>query len=365
MIHLLKRIILIALLSVSVCKPLQASPSKSVNVYCWAYVLQPEILRQFEMETGIKVNLDVYDTPEVMETKLFTGKSGYDVVVVTVWPYLPHQIKADIYQPLDKKLIPNWDNVDSTLLKKMEDPDPGNMYALPFIWGTNGFAYNKKKILERLPNAPVESLSMLFDPSVVSKFADCGVMLVDSPIEVFPSALVYLGLNPNSSEEADLLKASNAIQQVRPYIRKFVPNPPADSLTSENYCLVQGFSGDLNLARELGKQSGVDIEYVIPKEGTSIWIDAFAIPRDAPNAEEARAFINFMLRPEIMAKITNAITTANSVPSSRQFVKESIRNDPLIYPSKQTIAKLYVDKTQSPNYVRKRLREWIRIKTGR
>lgn len=277
------------------------------------------------METGIKVNLDVYDTPEVMETKLFTGKSGYDVVVVTVWPYLPHQIKAHIYQPLDKSVIPNWKNVDPVLLKKMEDPDPQNMYAVPFIWGTNGFAYNKKKILERLPNAPVESLSMLFDPQVVSKFADCGVMLVDSPIEVFPSALVYLGFNPNSSDEAELLKASNALQHVRPYIRKFVPNPPADSLTSGNYCLVQGFSGDLNLARELGKNTGLNIEYVIPKEGTSIWIDAFAIPHDAPHAEEARAFINFMLRPEIMAKITNAITTANSVPSSRQFVKESIR----------------------------------------
>lgn len=344
---------------------LHATPSNVVNVYCWAYVLTPKIIQQFEKETGIKVNLDVYDTPEIMETKLFTGQSGYDVVVVTVWPYLPRQVEANIYQPLQKKLIPNWTKTDPDLLKRMEDADPQNKFALPFIWGTNGFAYNKKMILERYAKAPVNSLSMLFNPETVSKFSDCGVMLIDSPVDVFPAVLSYLKLDPTSGSSEDLKKATAALTQVRSSIKKFQPVPATESLTSKNYCLVQGFSGDLLLARDLGKNAGVDIEYVIPEEGASLWIDAFAIPKDAPHSHEAHAFINFMLRPDIIAQVTNAISIANSVPSSTSFMDKAIKTDPLIYPSKETLAKLYIDKTQSARYERLRLREWIRVKIGR
>lgn len=353
------------LFSLMLLSPLHAATPKSVNVYCWAYVLSPELLQQFEKETGIKVNLDVYDTPEVMETKLFAGQSGYDVIVVTVWPYLPRQVESHIYQPLQRDLIPNWKNVDETLLKRMKEADPSNTYALPFIWGTNGFAYNKKKILERDPKAPVGSLAMLFDPKVVSKFADCGVMLIDSPVDVFPAVLSHLKLNPNSDRENDLKKATEVLSQVRPYIKKFQASPTTENLTSGDYCLVQGFSGDLILAKELGKKSGLEIEYVIPKEGSNLWIDAFAIPKDAPHSPEAHAFINFILRPEISAQITNAIAIANSVPSSKQFLKDTIRKDPLIYPSKETLDKLYIDKAQSATYERQRLRDWVRVKTGR
>ncbi|MBS0272510.1 MAG: extracellular solute-binding protein [Proteobacteria bacterium] len=343
----------------------QATPLQTVNIYAWAYVFTPEIIQQFETETGIKVNLDVYDSAEVMETKLFTGHSGYDVVMVTVWPYLVRQVEAHVYQPLKISLIPNKKDIDPVLLHRMEEADPHNQFALPFIWGTNGFAYNKKKILERNPDAPFKSLAMLFNPEVVAQFADCGVMLIDSPIDVFPATLSYLKLDPNSGSTEDLKKATEALTQIRPFIKKFQPVPATEDLASGNYCLAQGFSGDLLLARDLGAESGIEIEYVIPEEGAALWVDALAIPRDAPNAEAAHIFINFILRSDIIAKITNAIAIANSVPASSPFLEKRIREDPLIYPSKQIMDKLYIDKTQSPRYERLRLREWTRVKIGR
>lgn len=343
--------------------PLHAQ--RTVNLYGWAYVFPPEMLAQFQKETGIKVNLDVYDTPEIMETKLFTGNSGYDVVMVTVWPYLPRQIEAKVYQPLQVSRIPNKKEVDPLLLKKMEAADPQNVYALPFIWGTNGFAYNAKMIEERDPKAPVTSLAMLFDPQVVSKFADCGVMLIDSPVDIFPPALTYLKKDPNSESPEDLKAATALLTQVRPYIRKFKANPATESLTSGNYCLVQGFSSDLTLAQRLGKEMGLDIRYVIPEEGASLWVDALAIPTDAPHPEEANALINFLLRPDVIAQVSNEMTAANSVPSSSEFTQKEIRDNPLIYPSKKTLERLYIDKVHSPHYERLRLREWTRVKIGR
>lgn len=361
---LLKKVIFIIcffVLSIQV----HASISQTVNIYAWAYVLTPEIIQQFETETGIKVNLDVYDSSEVMETKLFTGHSGYDVVMVTVWPYLPRQVEAHVYQPLKLSLIPNKKDIDPVLLHRLEDADPHNQFALPFIWGTNGFAYNKKKIHERNPSAPIKSLAMLFNPEVVAQFADCGVMLIDSPVDVFPATLSYLRLDPNSGSIDDLKKATEALTQVRPFIKKFQPVPATEDLASGDYCLAQGFSGDLLLARDAGKESGIEIEYVIPEEGAALWVDAFAIPLDAPNVEAAHTFINFILRSDIIAQVTNAIAIANSVPASAPFLEKRIREDSLIYPAKDVMDKLYIDKTQSPRYERLRLREWTRVKIGR
>ncbi|MBL8676351.1 MAG: extracellular solute-binding protein [Alphaproteobacteria bacterium] len=349
----------------SLSLPLQAASQKTVNLYGWTYVFPPKMLAQFQRETGIKVNLDVYDTPEIMETKLFTGNSGYDVVMVTVWPYLPRQLEAKIYQPLQTTLIPNKKEIDPLLLKKMEAADPQNIFALPFIWGTNGFAYNAKMIEKRDPNAPVNSSAMLFDPQVVAKFADCGVMLIDSPIDVFPPALAYLKKDPNSENPEDLKDATKLLTQIRPYIKKFKANPATENLTSENYCLVQGFSSELTLAQQLGKEMGLDIRYVIPEEGGSLWVDALAIPKDAPHPEEANMLINFFLRPDVIAQVTNEMTTANSVPSSSEFIKKDIRENSLIFPSKKTLEKLYIDKVHSPHYERLRLREWTRVKIGR
>lgn len=343
----------------------EAASSKTLNVYSWAYVLGPEVIQLFEKETGIKVNLDVYDSSEVMETKLVAGHSGYDVVLVTVWPYLSRQINAEIYQPLDVSLISNKQGVDPLLLKKMEEADPENKFALPFIWGTSGFAYNKKMILDRFPEAPVHSLAMLFDPSVVSRFKDCGVMLIDSPVDVFPPVLSYLKLDPLSESVEDLKQASQALSKVRPFIKKFQGVPATQNLISGDYCLAQGFSGDFLIAKKLSKERGMDIEYVIPAEGADLWVDAFAIPKDAPHEREAHVFINFMLRPDIIAKITNAIAIANSIPASFPFMEAQIKNDPLIYPPIESLTKLYVNKIHPPQYERLRLREWTHIKIGR
>lgn len=343
----------------------QAQHSKIVNVYCWASVLTPEIIQQFEKETGIKVNLDVYDSSEVMETKLVASRSGYDAVMVTVWPYLSRQVEARLYQALHSDLVPNKQGVDPLLLQKMEAADPGNKFALPFIWGTSGFAYNKKMIAERLSDAPVHSFAMLFDPDVVSHFKDCGVMLIDSPVDVFPAVLSYLKMNPLSESLEDLKQASAALSKVRPFIKKFQAMPAAQDLTSGDYCLAQGFSGDLLLARKLGKERGMDIEYVIPEEGTDLWVDAWAVPVDAPHPREAMIFINFMLRPDIIAKVTNEIEIANSVPASRPLLDQHIRDDPLIYPSQAVQQKAYVNKSHPPQYERARLREGTRVKIGR
>lgn len=347
------------------CNPLKADPSKTVNVYSWAYVFPPEIIKLFEKETGIKVNLSVYDSAEVMETKLMAGHSGYDVVMVTVWPYLTRQIEAGIHQPLDESLIPNRDHVDPLLLQKMDMADPGNKYALPFIWGTSGFAYNKKMILERFPVAPVHSLAMLFDPAVVARFKDCGVMLLDAPVDIFPPVLSYLKRDPQSEDREDLKEASQALAAIRPFIKKFQSMPSAQELVSGDYCLVQGFSGDLLLAKSLAKEKGMDIEYVIPEEGADLWVDALVVPRDAPHNDAAHAFINFVLRPEIIAKITDAIVTANSVPASQALLSKEIREDPLIYPSQDVLKKLYVNKAHSPSYERLRWRKWTWVKIGR
>lgn len=344
---------------------LYAAPQKVVNVYGWAHSFTAEVLEQFEKEAGVKVNYDVYDSPEVMETKLLAGNSGYDVVMVTVWPYLVRQLEAHLYQPLQFSLIPNEKEQGSDLLKRMEEADPGNKFALPFLWGTSGFAFNKKMIHDRDSKAPVQSSSMLFDPSVVARFADCGVMLIDSPIDVIPAVLSYLKKDPNSENVDDLKEAGQALLRVRPFIKKFQAISNMGDLTSGDYCLVEGFSGELLQAQKLGKESGVDIQYVIPEEGGSLWVDALAIPKDAPHVSEAHAFINFVLRPDIIAQVTNAVETANNVPNSLPFIDESIRTNPLIFPSKETLDKLYVDKTHPPRYERLRLREWTRVKIGR
>lgn len=343
----------------------QAHSQKVVNVYCWANVLTPEILHQFERETGIRVNYDVYDSPEVMETKLLAGNSGYDVVVVTFWPYFARQAEAQIYLPLNRALLSQWKNLDSTLLKRMENADPGNQFAVPLTWGTTGFAFHRQMILQRFPEAPIRSSAMLFSPEVVARFKDCGVMFIDSPIDVFPSVLSYLKKDPNSQSLEDLKMASSVLQSLRPFVKKFRSMPTVDDLISEDYCLVEGYSTDLLKAQKIGKENGLDIEYVIPQDGAALWVDAFAIPKDAPHITEAHAFINFILRPDIIAQITNTTETANSVPSSLAFVEKNIKENPLVFPSQEIVSKLYIDKAHSPRYERLRLREWTRVKTGR
>ena len=345
--------------------PVQGKAQRAVNIYSWAYSIPQSVLEKFEKETGIAINYDVYDSPEVMETKLLAGSSGYDVVMVTVWPYLSRQREAHLYRPLSRPLLFNWDLLDPNLLVRMETADPGNQFAVPFLWGTTGFAFNRQMIQERFPDAPTQSWAMLFDPAVMVRFADCGVLLLDSPNDVIPAVLKYLGKNPTSDNEEELKEAGRQLLAVRPFVRKFQPMSSMEDSLSQDYCVVEGFSGELLQAQKMGKKNGIDIQYVIPEEGTALWIDALAIPRDAPHVNEAHAFINFMLRPENIAKVTEGIETANSIPSSLSLLPKAIAENPLIFPPQEVLAKLYVDKAHSPQYERLRLREWTRVKIGR
>lgn len=339
--------------------------NRVINVYGWAYSIPVDLLHRFEVETGIKVNYDVYDSPEVMETKLLAGNSGYDLVMVTVWPYLERQLKAKLYQRLDKKRLSRWSLFNSELLKRMEQVDPGNIYAIPFIWGTTGFCYNRTMIAKRNPKAPVQSSAMLFDPKIVVNFADCGVLLLDSPTDVVPAVLAYLGKDPNSDNMGDLKEASKVLTAVRPFIRKFQAITSYEDLVSKDYCVVQGFSGELLQAQKMGKKAGLDLRYVIPEEGAAIWVDGWAIPRDAENLGEVYAFLDFIFRPDNIAYVTNQLETANSIPESLPLVAREIRENPLVYPPPSVLKNLYVDKSQPPRYERARMREWTRIKIGR
>jgi putrescine transport system substrate-binding protein len=345
--------------------PTKGTAQKTVNVYSWAYSIPQVLLEKFEQETGIAINYDVYDSPEVMETKLLAGSSGYDVVMVTVWPYLVRQREAHLYQPLSRTLLFNWGLLDPILLARMEDADPGNQFAVPFLWGTSGFAFNRQMIQKRFPDAPTQSWAMLFDPAVLANFADCGVLLLDSPNDAMPAVLQYLSKDPASNNAKDLKEGGQQLLAIRPFVRKFQPMSSAGDLLSQDYCLVEGFSGELLQAQKMGKENGVDIQYVIPEEGAALWVDALAIPQDAPHVKEAHAFINFMLRPENIAKVTEAIETANSVPTSLPLLPKAIAENPLIFPPQEILEKLYVDKAHSPQYERLRLREWTRVKIGR
>ncbi|HEX6981026.1 MAG TPA: polyamine ABC transporter substrate-binding protein [Alphaproteobacteria bacterium] len=338
-----------------------------VNIYNWNDYIDEATLRRFEAETGIKVVYDVYDSNEVLDAKLRAGGSGYDLVAPTASPFLARQIPAGLYQSIDRSRLTNYGRLDPELMKQLARFDPGNRYAIPWMWGTTGIGYNAERVLRLMPDAPVYSLKVLFDPAIVSRFQECGVLMLDSPTDVFPAALAYLGLDPDSKDTGDLDKAAEVLMRIRPYVRKWQSSGYIDALANGDACLVFGYSGDIkqaaNRAEEAGR--GVRVEYAIPTEGAQIWIDAWAIPADAPNAANAHKFLDFVLRPEIAATNTNFIGYANGVPESLPMVKPEIRDDPTIYPPAEIRQRLYAITPADRSYERRRTREWTRITTGR
>lgn len=344
-----------------------ANATPTLNLYNWSNSIHRELLQKFTEETGIKVNVDVYDNGDLMEVKMLLGNSGYDIVFVTASPYLERQAKLGVYQPLNKDKIPSFNSLQPRVMNALSQADPENAHAIPYLWGTTGFGVDKEKVLKLMPDAPLDSFALFFDPNVVSKISPCGVVLIDSPIEVFPAVLSYLGLDPNSSSEEDLKKATEVLLKVKPYIRKFQPIVTPHEIASGGACLLQGWSGDVYYAKSLIKEAGLpqEIDYHIAKEGGFIWIDAMAIPADAPHPELAYTFINFILRPENIAQVTNTFRAANAVPASDPYLEKEIRENPIIYPSLADMDKLHVDIIQSAQYERLRSREWTRVKTGR
>ena len=338
-----------------------------VNVYNWSDYIAEDQLKLFQKDTGIKVNYTTYDSNEILEAKLRAGRSGYDVVVPTASPFFVRQLAAGLYRPLDKAKLKNWKNLDPEIMASLAKYDPGNAHAIPWMWGTTGIGYNIAEIRKRLPDAPVDSLKMVFDPAVVAKFADCGVMMLDSATDVFPAALKYLGLDPDSKKTEDLVKAADVVKAVRPFIRKFHSSEYINALAGGDICLVLGYSGDIFQARDRAAKAKDkrDIAYAIPREGSMLWIDVAAIPKDDPNPDNALRFLDFMLEPKVAAASSELTGYANANTAATALLPKDISGNPLIYPPADVRAKFYTITAGSADQTRERTRLWTLVKTGR
>jgi putrescine transport system substrate-binding protein len=357
----------LALLLLFACTPAIAAGGgeRVVNVYSWADYIGPTTLEDFERETGIEVNYDTYDSSETVDTKLLAGSTGYDVVFHDM-PYSARLIPIGIYMPLDRARIPNWAGLDPKILEIYAKYDPGNRFGAPYTWGSTGFAYNVDLIRARMPDAPVKSGRMLFDPAVVSRFADCGVSFLDSPTDVVPMALAYLGYSVHTEDPQELEEAERVLKSVRPYVRYFSSAKMLIDLPNSETCVAMSWSGDYATARTRARDAGVDINlaYEVPAEGSIGWYDGMFIPADAPHPDTAHAFIDFILRPDVIAAITNFIDYANAVPASNAMVKPEILSDPAVYPTPDILATLQPKMTLPPKVERQRTRIMARVKTG-
>jgi len=346
---------------------LPAAGQGQVNVYNWSDYIDPGQLKAFAKESGIKINYTTYDSNEILDAKLKTGRSGYDVVVPTASPFFVRQLSAKLYQPLDKAKLKNWHNLDPAILKLLANYDPENAHAIPWMWGTIGVGYNVAAIKKRMADAPVDSLTMVFDPAIVSRFADCGVMMLDSATDVLPAALKYLGLDPDSKEREDLARAGDVVKAARPYYRKFHSSEYINALAGGDICLAFAFSGDVFQAEARAAKAVErrEIAYAIPREGSEVWIDVAAIPKDAPDPDNALRFVDFMLDPKVAAASSNLTFYANGNRAATALLDKSIRDNPLIYPGPEMRAGLYTITPGTATEVRERTRLWTAIKTGR
>jgi putrescine transport system substrate-binding protein len=342
-----------------------AAEEKVVNVYNWSDYIDPATLEQFTAETGIKVNYDVFDSNEVLETKLLAGKTGYDVVVPGA-AFMERQIKAGVFRKLDRSLLPNWSNLDPEILTRVALHDPGNEYSVNHMWGTTGIGYNVGKVKAIDPNAPVDSWNIILDPKQVAKYKDCGVSVLDAPTEMLKVVLAWKGKDPNSQDPADLQVAEDALMAIRPYVRMIHSSNYIDALANGEICLAVGWSGDVLQSRDRAAEAGqgVEVAYSVPKEGTIVWFDMYAIPADAPHPNNAHAFINFMMKPEIAAANSNFVNYATGNAASLPLVDESVRNDPGVYPPPEVKAKLFPDLAAPDDFTRLVNRSWTRFTTG-
>ena len=339
---------------------------KILNVYNWSDYIQPSVIKDFEKETGIHVNYDVFDSNEILETKLLTGHTNYDVVVPSA-AFMERQLQADIYRKLDKSLLPNLKNVDPGIQSALAIYDPGNQYAVDYMWITSGVGYNAAAIRQRMPDAPVDSWRMIFDPAVVSRFADCGVSVLDAASEVVATALLYIGRNPNSNSPEDLKAAEQVLKAIRPYIRYVDSSRYIDNLANGDVCLAMGWSGDIKQAHDRAAEAnkGVDLVYSIPREGAIVNLDVLVIPADAPHVRNAHLFIDYLLRPAVAAQNSNLIKYANAVSPDLQPLDPLVRNDQGVFPPQQVRARLTPERPRPPEYQRILTRAWTRFKTGK
>ena len=341
--------------------------SRSVNFLNWSDYIDPTVLEEFTKATGIKVKYDTFDSNDVLETKLLAGRSGYDVVVPTAY-FLERQIQAGVFQKLDKSKLPNLVHAWDEITRRLAAHDPGNQYAVNYMWGTTGIGFNVKKTREILGDAgKIDSWDIVFKPENLAKFKDCGVHMLDTPDDTLSAALKYLRLDPNTRDPADIEKAADVLMKVRPSVRKFHSSEYLNALASGEICLVLGFSGDIKQAQKRAAEAkqGIEIGYVIPKEGAQLWFDNLVIPKDAGNVVEAHELINFLMKPEIAAKNSNFISYANGNKASQAFIDKAILDDRTIYPDAATMATLFTISAHDARTTRLMNRLWTRIKTGR
>jgi putrescine transport system substrate-binding protein len=342
-----------------------APEDKVLNVYNWSDYIEPAVIPDFEKETGIKVRYDVFDSNEVLETKVLTGHTNYDVVVPS-GPFLERQIQAGVYRKLDKSLLPNLQYLDPAVAQSAALYDPGNQYAVDYMWITSGPGYNVAKIKERMPDAPLDSWRMFYDPAVVAKFKDCGVSMLDAPTEVIGTVLLYLGKDPNSQSPQDLEAAEQVLLSIRPYIRYVHSSRYIDDLANGEICLALGWSGDIKQAHDRAKEAGkgIDLAYSIPREGAIKNLDMLAILADAPHPLNAHLFINYLMRPDVAAKNSNFLKYANGDAPSNPQLDPAVKADPGIYPPPDVQARLVPERAKSPEFTRLVTRAWTRFKTG-
>ena len=342
-----------------------AAEEKVLNVYNWSDYIEPHVVPAFEKEYGIKVNYDVFESNDVLETKLLTGGSGYDIVVPT-GPYLARAIRAGVLRELDKSAISNFGNIDPEIARQTELLDPGRRYAANYLISTMGIGYDAAKISAALPGAPVDSLRMVFDPNVIRHFEKCGITFVDAPDEVVGMVLIYLGRPPNSESSADLAAAEKVLLAVRPYVRRVEAMQYLDDMANGEICLALGWSGDVAQAAVRAHEAGRDstITYRVPREGALLILDMFAIPKDAPHPRNAELFINYMLRPEVAARNSSFLHYQTSNAAAYPLVDPAVYNDRGIYPAPETRSKLSAVGPHSPAYTRQLNRMWTRFKAG-
>jgi putrescine transport system substrate-binding protein len=344
-----------------------AGEERVVNFFNWSNYVAPGVLEDFTRETGIRVVYDTFDANETLETRLLAGKSGYDVVVPTGY-FLQRQISAHVFQKLDKSKLPNLANAWPAITARLATYDPGNLYAANYMWGTTGIGYNVKMAQKILgTEGRIDSWDIVFRPENLARFKDCGVHMLDSADDIFPAALSYLGLEPNSTRQADLEKAADLIGKVRPYVRKFHSSEYLSALATGEICLVVGWSGDVLQARSRAAEAknGIEIGYAIPKEGAQMFFDNLAIPADAAHVAEAYELINYLYRPEVAARNSSFLSYANGNLASQKLIDPRILDDKNIYPDEATLAKLFVITARDPATQRIINRLWTRVKMGR
>jgi putrescine transport system substrate-binding protein len=360
-----KALLAAAVASAAIWTSLAHAEDRVVNVYNWSDYIEKSILEDFTKETGIKVTYDTFDSNEILETKLLAGGSGYDVVVPTA-SFLQRQVQAGVFQKLDKSKLPNLKNMWDFISKQTARYDPGNEYSINYMWGTVGIGYNKKMVKEALGTDTIDSWKAVFDPEMMAKLKGCGVHFLDSPTDIVPAALQYLGLDPDSHKKEDFDKAEALLLKVRPDVRKFHSSEYINALANGDICVAIGYSGDVLQARDRADEAkqGVEIGYSIPKEGAQMWFDQMAIPADAKHVAEAHEFLNYLMKPDVIAKSTNYVYYANGNKASQQFVDKEVLDDPNIYPTEEVLQKLYTTTPFDPKSQRLLTRMWTRVVTG-